>query len=83
MLWDGGGGTRTSPGTPSPPMGSGYFPDRNFTHACYFRQISFYFVPDKDYQPSKTEVDGIVDRSDCFDAIYYGDEEACPNNCRD
>lgn len=28
-------------GTPSPPMGSGYFPDLVFTHAYYFRHVAY------------------------------------------
>ncbi|KAF8013819.1 hypothetical protein BT93_I1621 [Corymbia citriodora subsp. variegata] len=36
-----GGATHTSNGMPFPPMGSGYFPDNSYKHACVFRQIQY------------------------------------------
>ncbi|CAJ1970850.1 unnamed protein product [Sphenostylis stenocarpa] len=68
-----GGRTLTPPGTPSPQMGSGYLPDGNFLHACYFRHISFQNATRKDFPPQQFQADTIVDKPDCFDAKYYGD----------
>ncbi|XP_004488448.1 protein neprosin-like [Cicer arietinum] len=36
-----GGLTVTPVGAPSPSMGSGHFPDENFSHAGYFRNVEF------------------------------------------
>lgn len=36
-----GGRTHSPPSKVDPPMGSGFFPDQDYTHACYFRDISF------------------------------------------
>ncbi|GAU14131.1 hypothetical protein TSUD_169560 [Trifolium subterraneum] len=39
-----GGKTTTSPGSPSPPMGSGHLPDDLFNHACYFRHVTLLHI---------------------------------------
>nr|XP_007141912.1 hypothetical protein PHAVU_008G236300g [Phaseolus vulgaris]ESW13906.1 hypothetical protein PHAVU_008G236300g [Phaseolus vulgaris] len=68
-----GGRTVTPPNTPSPQMGSGYFPDKNFSHACYFRFISFQNDSRTDYGPPLYLMNTFVDKSNCFNAKYYGD----------
>ncbi|KAK7321490.1 hypothetical protein VNO77_32193 [Canavalia gladiata] len=66
-----GGFTRTRPGTVSPPMGSGYFPDGRFVHASYFRQISF---QNASYEkiPSHYTKYSLISNPDCFDLQDYG-----------
>lgn len=70
-----GGGTYTPSGTVSPPMGSGHLPDHNFTHACYFRHVLYYFAPGLYHSPLKTELGGFADNPGCYDAFYYGEED--------
>ncbi|XP_012575261.3 protein neprosin-like [Cicer arietinum] len=36
-----GGQTATHVGVPSPSMGSGHFPDDDFVHTCYFRNVAY------------------------------------------
>ncbi|KAI6706336.1 hypothetical protein NL676_009298 [Syzygium grande] len=36
-----GGAMHTSQGMAFPAMGSGYFPDNSYSHACYTRQIQY------------------------------------------
>ncbi|KOM47096.1 hypothetical protein LR48_Vigan07g080000 [Vigna angularis] len=67
-----GGRTITSANTPSPPMGSAYFPDKNFVHACYFRQVSFQNESRQDYGPRISQTRLRNDNSDCFGVDYYG-----------
>ena len=73
-----GGRTRTSVGNPSPPMGSGYLPDDNFVHACYFRHVAFRTSSGEDYGPAGDIVQVFTDKENCFGAKYYGNvgEEA-------
>jgi len=66
-----GGRTSTPPGTPSPQMGSGYFPDENFSHACYFRHISYQNVSRTDYGPIQYDTNTFKDNSKCFGVDYY------------
>ncbi|KOM47055.1 hypothetical protein LR48_Vigan07g075900 [Vigna angularis] len=67
-----GGRTVTLSGTPSPEMGSGYFPDPNIGRACYFRMVSFQNEKRTDLGPEKEMVSKFVDRSQCFNAEYFG-----------
>jgi len=72
-----GGRTLTPPNTPSPPMGSGYFPDKNFVHACYFRQVSVQNGSRQDYGPDLYATKTVNDNSHCYGVEYYenlGDE---------
>ncbi|QCE01178.1 hypothetical protein DEO72_LG7g2471 [Vigna unguiculata] len=69
-----GGRTVTPPGNYSPQMGSEYFPDNNFVHACYFRLISIQDQERTDFGPTKQMTNAFVDNSDCFNAEHYGDE---------
>ena len=67
-----GGKTTTPVGAPSPPMGSGYFPDDNFVHASYFRDVAFRNISGKDYGPEKFLIDRFTDNPNCFGVEYYG-----------
>lgn len=67
-----GGRTSTSQGTPSPPMGSGLFPDSNFNHACYFKDISFQNGSTKSYGPEEYSTQSFSDKPNCYFAKYYG-----------
>ncbi|TKY56706.1 hypothetical protein E2542_SST21152 [Spatholobus suberectus] len=69
-----GGRTSTPPDTPSPQMGSGYFPDDNFVHACYFRFVSFQNASRQDYGPKDYQAETFTDRPDCFGVEYYGNQ---------
>ncbi|XP_068488421.1 protein neprosin-like [Phaseolus vulgaris] len=68
-----GGRTLTPPNTPSPRMGSGYFPDKNFGLSCYFRQVSFQNESRTDYGPPIYDTGTINDNPNCFGVEYYGD----------
>jgi len=68
-----GGRTLTPPNTPSPRMGSGYFPDKNFGLSCYFRQVSFQNESRTDYGPPIYDTGTINDNPSCFGVEYYGD----------
>nr|KYP73056.1 hypothetical protein KK1_005665 [Cajanus cajan] len=70
-----GGSTRTPPGSPSPQMGSGYFPDDNFVHACYFRHVGFQNTSRQYYGPPKYTVNTYNDNPNCFGVEYYGDQK--------
>nr|KYP48526.1 hypothetical protein KK1_029821 [Cajanus cajan] len=68
----GGGRTRTPPGTPSPPMGSGHFPDNIIVHACYFSFVSFRDASGKNHGPEVNQVKSFTDNSHCYGVKYYG-----------
>ncbi|XP_022642953.1 uncharacterized protein LOC106774694 [Vigna radiata var. radiata] len=68
-----GGRTRTHPGTHSPQMGSGYFPDNNVSHACFFKQISIQHSSRKSHGPKSYETHSFSDNPNCYDVRYYGD----------
>ncbi|KAK7276255.1 hypothetical protein RIF29_17393 [Crotalaria pallida] len=72
-----GGKTTTHMGTSSPPMGSGYFPDDNFVHACYFIHIAYQNETshDKDYSPEVDQTKRFSDKEKCFGVEYYGDQK--------
>ncbi|KHN13667.1 hypothetical protein glysoja_039244 [Glycine soja] len=67
-----GGRTRTPPNTPSPPMGSGHFPDHTFHHACYFTFVSFQNEATRNYGIGPHGAQTFSDRSDCFGVRYLG-----------
>ncbi|KAJ1391133.1 hypothetical protein SESBI_36895 [Sesbania bispinosa] len=69
-----GGRTTTFVGASSPPMGSGYLPNGNFGHACYFRNVAFQNESRKDYGPELYYIKTFTDISDCFGVEYYGDQ---------
>ncbi|KAI4334781.1 hypothetical protein L6164_013491 [Bauhinia variegata] len=69
-----GGRTVAPVNGPSPPMGSGYFPDDNFVHADYFRQITFKNESRIDYVPGYRG-ESYTDIPNCFGAKYYHPDE--------
>ncbi|XP_027368488.1 uncharacterized protein LOC113874464 [Abrus precatorius] len=69
-----GGRTSTSAGTPSPPMGSGVFPDDNFVHAAYFRHVAFRNKLGQLYGPDLQQTRSFTDKPECFGVKYYGDQ---------
>ncbi|KAL2317248.1 hypothetical protein Fmac_031124 [Flemingia macrophylla] len=67
-----GGETITPKGIPSPPMGSGYFPDGDLIHACYFRHVTFQNASWQNYGPEDYRQDIFNDKPDCYKAQFYG-----------
>ncbi|XP_061374670.1 protein neprosin-like [Gastrolobium bilobum] len=67
-----GGRTTTTGGAPSPPMGSGYFPDGDFVHACYFKNVTFRNASRQDDGPPEYLAEPYTDKPDCFGVKYYG-----------
>jgi len=61
-----GGRTMSPSGTPGPQMGSGNFPDDNFNHACYFKQISYRDNFLHDTTPESTMVEQLADVPKCY-----------------
>ncbi|KAK7276257.1 hypothetical protein RIF29_17395 [Crotalaria pallida] len=71
-----GGKTTTAVGTPTPPMGSGLFPDGNLVHASYFRNVAIQNQSRVDYGPQKdgSLLKTFTDKPKCFGVQYYGDQ---------
>ncbi|XP_017428882.1 uncharacterized protein LOC108336951 [Vigna angularis] len=70
-----GGRTVTRPNSISPQMGSGYFPEKNnFVHACYFIYVTIQDRGRTDFGPEEHMTEAVVDKPDCFNAEYYGDQ---------
>ena len=69
-----GGRTITPRGAPSPPMGSGYFPDKVFDHGAYFIDVTYQNDLRKDIGPDKSLTKTFSDKPNCFSAEYYGDQ---------
>ncbi|KAF8379096.1 hypothetical protein HHK36_028525 [Tetracentron sinense] len=69
-----GGRTSGAPEATSAEMGSGYLPDGNYHHACYFRQIQFVNASYVLQDPDKYRTREIIDKPDCYDLKYYGDQ---------
>lgn len=69
----GWGGRTTSTSALSPPMGSGFFPNKVFDHAGYFIQVTFHNGSRKDYGPSPYLTNDYSDKLKCYSAEYYGD----------
>lgn len=67
-----GGRTLTPRNSLSPTMGSGYFPDGNFDHACYFTYISYRNASRINYGPENYQIEKYVDNPNCFGLTYYG-----------
>ncbi|KAK7390493.1 hypothetical protein VNO78_25800 [Psophocarpus tetragonolobus] len=70
-----GGYSITPPGTTSPQTGSGYFPDDDFEHSCYFRYMSFQDSARQDFGPKTDMVDKTNDKSNCYGVDFYGDQK--------
>ncbi|KAK7321484.1 hypothetical protein VNO77_32181 [Canavalia gladiata] len=71
-----GGLTKSRPGAVSPPMGSGSFPDGQFVHASYFRNISFHNVSRLENIPQKYFRRSLITNPTCFGLQDYGDKGA-------
>ncbi|KAF8379158.1 hypothetical protein HHK36_028587 [Tetracentron sinense] len=68
-----GGRTSSRPEAPSAQMGSGYFPNDNFRHACFFRQIQYINGSHALQGPELYETIEYIDKPDCYNLKYYGD----------
>ncbi|KOM47038.1 hypothetical protein LR48_Vigan07g074200 [Vigna angularis] len=69
-----GGRTKANIGSPSPPMGSGHFPDGHSLNSCYFRSV---FIQDSSrdiYGPKPDQTVSFTDNSKCYGVTYYGDQ---------
>ncbi|XP_058726346.1 protein neprosin-like, partial [Vicia villosa] len=73
----GWGGATIAIGAPSPKMGSGYFPDGNFKHACYFQNIGYKNATNSQYYgPDYSAAKVFHDVPECFGVDYYGRHES-------
>ncbi|MCH83156.1 hypothetical protein A2U01_0003971, partial [Trifolium medium] len=69
------GSTVTPSDVSSPSMGSGHFPDKDFVHACYFRNIAYqYDESQKYYEPEPDDVQAFSSAPNCYGVEYYGDQ---------
>ncbi|KAJ1391140.1 hypothetical protein SESBI_36902 [Sesbania bispinosa] len=76
-----GGRTTTPTGTPNPTMGSGYFPDDNFVHACYFINVAYQNASRKYYGPETYQTESFTDVPKCYGVVYYGDQRRQVGYC--
>ncbi|XP_058744794.1 protein neprosin-like [Vicia villosa] len=68
-----GGRTSSSNGGPSPPMGSGYFPDHIYTHASYFRYVTYKVNNSTEtIEPMEYHLEEVFDKPKCYSVKYYG-----------
>lgn len=67
-----GGRTSNLQGGPSPPMGSGVFPDNIYNHASYFIHVSFQVDSTDWLEPETYTIKAFSDKPECFFAKYYG-----------
>ncbi|KAK7253100.1 hypothetical protein RIF29_37534 [Crotalaria pallida] len=58
--------------SPSPPMGSGHFPDHTFGHACYIRNMTFQKYTREDIEPTLDLVGIYKDMPSCYEMSYTG-----------
>ncbi|XP_073227107.1 uncharacterized protein [Cicer arietinum] len=73
-----GGQTETQVGAPSPSMGSGHFPDDNFSHTCYFRNVRFQNASRQFRGPPEYLVDTFNDAPKYCYQIHYNDDFPSP-----
>ncbi|CAL0303632.1 unnamed protein product [Lupinus luteus] len=67
------GMTSTPRGIPSPPMGSGHFPDNNLLRSCYIRQMNFQTDTRKNLGPTNYQYAvASTDNPNCFGVQYQG-----------
>ncbi|CAL0303635.1 unnamed protein product [Lupinus luteus] len=67
------GMTSTPRGIPSPPMGSGHFPDNNLLRSCYIRQMKFQTDTRKNLGPTNYQYAvASTDNPNCFGVQYQG-----------
>ncbi|XP_056159639.1 uncharacterized protein LOC130135159 [Syzygium oleosum] len=70
-----GGVTYASKDMAFPPMGSGYFPDKSYSHACYFRQIQ-HMDGSRDWKvPESYRVSTHTSSEDCYGAAVNNADE--------
>ncbi|CAJ2664050.1 unnamed protein product [Trifolium pratense] len=66
------GGATIAIDAPSPPMGSGYFPDGNLYHSCYFKNIAFKNgTTSPNFGPDKLSIQEFTDSPKCYGVEYY------------
>ncbi|KAL2317270.1 hypothetical protein Fmac_031146 [Flemingia macrophylla] len=68
-----GGETITPAGTPSPQMGSGYFPDGKLTRTGYFKNVAILDELMHSYPASVSCAVNFNDIPNCFKAAYHSD----------
>ncbi|KAK7250486.1 hypothetical protein RIF29_32956 [Crotalaria pallida] len=59
-------------GGTSPQMGSGYFPDGDFSHSAFMRRISYYVSAGSLQEPQENLLKISVDNSNCYNLTYFG-----------
>ncbi|KAK7250490.1 hypothetical protein RIF29_32960 [Crotalaria pallida] len=59
-------------GGTSPQMGSGYFPDGDFSHSAFMRRISYYVSSGSLQEPQKNLLEIFVDNNNCYNLTYFG-----------
>ncbi|CAK8534661.1 unnamed protein product [Lathyrus sativus] len=69
-----GGYTVTPAGTASPAMGSGHKPDKDFTHASYFRFVKQLDIVRNPFDPLPFEVQSYNDAPNCYGVMNYEDK---------
>ncbi|XP_047152927.1 uncharacterized protein LOC124824537 [Vigna umbellata] len=69
-----GGRTKANIGSPSPPMGSGHFPDGHSLHSCYFRSVLAQDSSKNIYGPKPDETKSFTDNDKCYGVKYFGDQ---------
>ena len=69
-----GGYTTTPAGTTSPAMGSGYTPNKDYTHASYFKFVKYLNIIRTPYDPLPFMVQSSNDAPDCYGLANYKDE---------
>ncbi|CAJ1970952.1 unnamed protein product [Sphenostylis stenocarpa] len=67
-----GGRAYSASGPLSPQMGSGYFPDKTFRRASFFRMISYQDKSRTSFGPAYYQVKSVLDAPSCFGLVYYG-----------
>ncbi|XP_030513132.1 uncharacterized protein LOC115727112 [Rhodamnia argentea] len=68
-----GGQVGRAPNRPSPPMGSGHFPDHDFTHSSYIRLIRYRSSQKRLETPSRDGTATHVDVPLCYNVTDEGD----------
>ncbi|XP_052736668.1 uncharacterized protein LOC108336608 [Vigna angularis] len=73
-----GGRTQGKANGPSPPMGSGYFPDGKGIHSGYFRSPKIIDNSGEEFTPNPIITKTSTDNSDCYHIEYYGPQVGFP-----
>ncbi|KAI5440818.1 uncharacterized protein LOC127136008 [Lathyrus oleraceus] len=69
-----GGYTTTPAGTTSPAMGSGYMPDKDFSHASYFKFVKYLNIVRTPDDPIPFMVESYNDAPNCYGLTNFKDE---------